>query len=52
MMGFIQMGAGFVGGVAAASIGSPLPAFGIVIPAMHLIAVLGYIGFRTASHRA
>lgn len=52
MMGFIQMGAGFVGGVAAASIGSPLPAFGIVIPAMHLIAVLGYIGFRIASRRA
>lgn len=52
MMGFIQMGAGFVGGVAAASIGSPLPAFGIIIPAMHIMAVFGYIGFRSASRKA
>lgn len=51
MMGFIQMGAGFMGGVAAASIGAPLPAFGIIIPAMHMVAVLGYIGFRIASRR-
>lgn len=52
MMGFIQMGAGFVGGVAAASIGAPLPAFGIIIPAMHIMAVCGYVGYRITSRRA
>ncbi|WP_404947084.1 multidrug effflux MFS transporter [Rhizobium terrae] len=51
MMGFLQMGAGFLGGVAAASIGSPLPAFGIIIPAMHVTAVIGYIGYRAASRK-
>lgn len=49
MMGFIQMSAGFLGGVAMASIGAPATAFGIVIPAMHLLAVTGYIGYRIVS---
>ncbi len=52
LMGFIQMGAGFVGGVAAASIGLPLHAFGIIIPTMHILAVLGFFGFLATSRRA
>ncbi len=52
MMGFLQMTAGFLGGVAAASIGSPLPAFGIIIPAMHIAAIVGYVGFRLTSRKA
>lgn len=52
LMGFIQMGAGFVGGVAAASIGLPLHAFGTVIPTMHILAVLGFFGFLATSRRA
>lgn len=45
LMGFIQMGAGFLGGVAAATIGDPLLAFGTLIPAMELMAVLSYLAF-------
>ncbi|MFB9953190.1 multidrug effflux MFS transporter [Rhizobium puerariae] len=51
LMGFIQMGAGFVGGVVAASIGTPLHAFGIVIPTMHILAVLGYLGYLATSRK-
>jgi len=49
MLGFIQMSAGFIGGLAAASIGEPLTAFGIIIPTMELIAVIAYLGFRYTS---
>jgi len=49
MLGFIQMSAGFAGGLAAASIGEPLIAFGIIIPTMELIAVAAYFGFRYTS---
>lgn len=42
LIGFIQMGAGFMGGVTAAAIGDPLTAFGIIIPAMQLIALIAY----------
>jgi DHA1 family purine ribonucleoside efflux pump-like MFS transporter/DHA1 family bicyclomycin/chloramphenicol resistance-like MFS transporter len=52
LMGFIQMGAGFVGGVAAASIDLPLHAFGTVIPTMHILAVIGFLGFLATSRRA
>lgn len=52
MMGFIQMGAGFLGGVAAASLGSPLPAFGMIIPAMHIMALVGYLSYRAAIRKA
>ena len=52
LMGFIQMGAGFFGGVLIAWIGAPLEAYGSVIPAMHIIAVLGYLGFLAASRNA
>lgn len=43
MMGFIQMGSGFLGGVAASLIGTPVLAFGIIIPAMQFIAVFSYV---------
>ena len=42
LIGFIQMGSGFLGGVAAALIGDPLTAFGIVIPVMQLTALTAY----------
>ncbi|MDO1583995.1 multidrug effflux MFS transporter [Rhizobium oryzicola] len=48
LMGFIQMGCGFLGGVAAAWLSDPLTAFGTIIPIMELMAVLGFFGFRTA----
>jgi Bcr/CflA subfamily drug resistance transporter len=51
MMGFIQMGGGFLGGVAAASLGQPLAAFGTVIPTMTIIAVAGYLAFLHFSRR-
>ncbi|WP_193559536.1 MULTISPECIES: multidrug effflux MFS transporter [Rhizobium/Agrobacterium group] len=51
MMGFIQMGSGFVGGAAASLIGSPLTGFGIIIPIMEFTAIASYIGFRIVSKR-
>jgi DHA1 family purine ribonucleoside efflux pump-like MFS transporter/DHA1 family bicyclomycin/chloramphenicol resistance-like MFS transporter len=51
MMGFIQMGGGFAGGVAASLIGMPLIAFGTVIPTMALISVASYVWFVRASRR-
>lgn len=42
LMGFIQMGGGFVAGSLAAWIGTPLQAFGLIIPAMELLAVASY----------
>lgn len=51
LMGFIQMGAGFVAGILAAAIGMPLFAFGTVIPAMGLIAILSYAWYRTTRAR-
>lgn len=52
MIGFMQMAAGFLAGVIAALIGSPLIGFGIVIPAMELLAVVGYLGFITTRRQA
>jgi DHA1 family purine ribonucleoside efflux pump-like MFS transporter/DHA1 family bicyclomycin/chloramphenicol resistance-like MFS transporter len=52
MMGFIQMGSGFAGGLAASLIGLPLLAFGTVIPAMALVAILSHRWFLRASRRA
>ncbi len=51
LLGFIQMGAGFLGGVAAALIGDPLLAFGTVIPLMNLMAILAYFGFLNVRKR-
>jgi MFS transporter, DHA1 family, multidrug resistance protein len=46
LMGFIQMGGGFAGGLAAAAFATPLASFGTIIPLMELIAVASYFAFR------
>lgn len=51
MMGFVQMGCGFLGGVAAAAIGKPLLAFGTIIPAMEFTAIASYLAYLAASRR-
>lgn len=51
MMGFIQMSSGFIAGVVASLIGSPLLAFGTVIPFMEFMAIAGYIGFASFTHK-
>lgn len=51
MLGFIQMGCGFLGGFAAALIGIPLTAFGIIIPAMTLTAIASYCLFLHVTRR-
>lgn len=43
MTGFLQMSAGFLAGIAAALIGNPLIAFGIIIPFMELSALAGFL---------
>ena len=50
-MGFIQMGAGFIAGLAAAAIGLPLFAFGTIIPLMGLMAILAYVWYRAICQR-
>lgn len=50
-MGFIQMGAGFLAGMLAATIGMPLFAFGTIIPAMGLMAILSYLWYRAICSR-
>jgi MFS transporter, DHA1 family, multidrug resistance protein len=52
MTGFIQMTAGFIGGIAAATIGDPLTAFGTIIPIMELSAVAGFIWLQWLARRA
>ncbi|MBT9370680.1 multidrug effflux MFS transporter [Rhizobium sp. CSW-27] len=52
LTGFLQMGCGFLGGVAAAAIGDPLTAFGIIIPGMELAAVAGFLWLQHLSRRA
>ncbi|WP_018902282.1 multidrug effflux MFS transporter [Rhizobium sp. 2MFCol3.1] len=52
MMGFIQMGGGFTGGLIASLIGAPLMAFGTIIPVMALIAIASYLWFLKATRRA
>jgi DHA1 family purine ribonucleoside efflux pump-like MFS transporter/DHA1 family bicyclomycin/chloramphenicol resistance-like MFS transporter len=51
MMGFIQMSSGFIAGVVASLIGSPLLAFGTVIPFMEFMAIAGYIGFASFTRK-
>ncbi len=51
MMGFIQMACGFLGGLAAAWLGMPLMAFGIIIPVMVLISVASYLFFLHQTRR-
>ncbi|NWJ23299.1 multidrug effflux MFS transporter [Rhizobium sp. RM] len=52
MMGFIQIGSGFIGGAAASLINSPLTSFGIIIPVMEFTAVASYIAFRVISKKS
>lgn len=52
LSGFLQMTAGFIGGVAAASMADPLKAFGVIIPAMEFSAVAGFIWMRRLSRQA
>lgn len=47
MMGFFQMGAGLVGGTAAALIGDPVAALATVIPVMGLVAILSWAIWRS-----
>lgn len=49
LMGFIQMGGGFLAGSLAALVGTPLQAFGLIIPAMELLAVASYALFVSVS---
>lgn len=51
LMGFIQMGGGFAGGLIAATFASPLTSIGIIIPIMEYIAVASYVGFLIVSRR-
>lgn len=51
LMGFIQMGSGFFGGIVAALLGLPLLAFGIVVPVMGLISIVSYLWFLAAVRR-
>ncbi|WP_083198324.1 multidrug effflux MFS transporter [Pararhizobium polonicum] len=52
MMGFIQMAGGFLGGLAAALLGTPFIAFGLIIPAMLLTSVASYLWFLQATRRS
>lgn len=52
LMGFIQMGSGFLGGATAAWIGDPLAAFGLIIPTMEIVALVAYLVFTAAWARA
>lgn len=49
MTGFLQMSAGFLGGVTAAAMGDPLHAFGIIIPIMEFCAVAGFLWLSVLS---
>ncbi len=51
LMGFIQMGGGFAGGLAASAFTSPLTSFGTIIPLMEFTAVAGYLAHRFISRR-
>lgn len=51
LMGFIQMGGGFVGGLVAATFANPLTSFGTIIPIMEFTAVAAYLAHRFISRR-
>ncbi|AHK42756.1 MULTISPECIES: multidrug effflux MFS transporter [Ensifer] len=46
MMGFIQMGAGLLGGALAAVVGVPVLALGTIIPSFGLLCVFSYLWYR------
>jgi DHA1 family bicyclomycin/chloramphenicol resistance-like MFS transporter len=47
LTGFLQMGAGLAGGLAAAAIGDPVRALSVVIPAMGAAAILSWLWWRS-----
>lgn len=49
LTGFMQMGAGLLGGTVAAAVGAPLVAFSTVVPAMGAISILSYVWYLYAS---
>jgi DHA1 family bicyclomycin/chloramphenicol resistance-like MFS transporter len=51
LMGFIQMGSGFLGGAVAALLPDPLIAIGLVVPGLAIIATAGYVSHRTMGVR-
>ncbi len=51
LMGFIQMGGGFFGGLTAATFANPLTSFGTIIPLMEFTAVAAYLAHRFISRR-
>ncbi|MBO0144460.1 multidrug effflux MFS transporter [Agrobacterium sp. Ap1] len=51
LMGFIQMGGGFLGGLVAATFANPLTSFGTIIPIMEFTAVAAYLAHRFISRR-
>jgi MFS transporter, DHA1 family, multidrug resistance protein len=51
LMGFIQMGSGFAGGLAAAAFATPLASFGTIIPLMEFAAVASYLAYRHIDRR-
>jgi DHA1 family bicyclomycin/chloramphenicol resistance-like MFS transporter len=46
MSGFFQMGSGLLGGVACALVGDPVVAMATVVPAMGLVALMAWLGWR------
>ncbi|TWF50231.1 DHA1 family purine ribonucleoside efflux pump-like MFS transporter/DHA1 family bicyclomycin/chloramphenicol resistance-like MFS transporter [Neorhizobium alkalisoli] len=51
LMGFIQMGGGFVGGLIASAFAAPLTSIGTIIPAMEYLAVGSYVAYRIINKR-
>lgn len=49
LMGFIQMAAGFLGGIAAAAIGQPVLALGTVIPTLGLICLASFVWYKLST---
>lgn len=49
LMGFIQMAAGFIGGVVSAAIGQPVLALGTVIPALGLVCLASYAWYKAST---
>ena len=52
LIGFLQLGTGFAGGLFAALVGEPLTAFGLIVPAFCLAATLSFLVFRQVTPEA
>lgn len=51
LMGFVQMGSGWVGGMIAATIGNPALSMGTVIPGFGAVCIISYLLYRAAMAR-